>query len=169
MNLTNCQLSQQRNRCTSFSFFVNVFVNLKFNFRPYSDFIFGGRNRRPKAENFRFRPKVSAFGRPLNSLPEKNLPWGTKGKFLKKKFFWKNLVWPFWPVRNANRKNGLAFYSTPWEPRNPHPVYNLGSSWSSPFDDYSGFQQTPGMPILLQHSVYVEASLSNWLVCRLTS
>ena len=22
------------------------------------------------------------------------------------------------------------------------------------FDDYPGFQQTPGMPILLQHSVY---------------
>ena len=40
-------------------------IILKFNFRPYSDFIFGGRNRRPKAENFRFRPKVSAFGRPL--------------------------------------------------------------------------------------------------------
>ena len=42
---------------------------------------------------------------------------GTKVNFWKKNFFWKNLVWPFWPVRNANRKNGLAFYSTPWEPK----------------------------------------------------
>ena len=35
---------------------------LKFIFRPYSDLNFGGRNRRPKAENFRFRPKISASG-----------------------------------------------------------------------------------------------------------
>ena len=34
-------------------------------FRPYSAFTFGGRNRKPKAENFRFRPKVSASGIPL--------------------------------------------------------------------------------------------------------
>ena len=42
---------------------------------------------------------------------------GPKEIFWKIFFFWKNLVWPFWPVRNANRKNGLAFYSTPWEPK----------------------------------------------------
>ena len=34
-------------------------------FRPYSAFNFGGRNRKPKAENFPFRPKVSASGIPL--------------------------------------------------------------------------------------------------------
>ena len=34
-------------------------------FRPYSAFTFGGRNRKPKAENFRFWPKVSASGIPL--------------------------------------------------------------------------------------------------------
>ena len=34
-------------------------------FRPYSAFNFGGRNRRPKAENFQFRPKISASGIPL--------------------------------------------------------------------------------------------------------
>ena len=28
-----------------------------------------------------------SFGPPKGSSPEKNLPWGTKGKFLKKKFF----------------------------------------------------------------------------------
>ena len=51
----------------------NIFVNLKgcleksltFDFRPYSAFIFGGRNRKPNSENFRFRPKVSASGIPL--------------------------------------------------------------------------------------------------------
>jgi hypothetical protein len=26
----------------------------------------------------------------------------------------------------ANRKNGLVFYSTFWEDRNPHPLYNVG-------------------------------------------
>ena len=36
-------------------------------FRPYSAFTFGGRNRKPKAENFRFRPKVSASGIPLEN------------------------------------------------------------------------------------------------------
>ena len=35
-------------------------------FRPYSAFNFGGRNRKPKAENFRFWPKVSASGIPLH-------------------------------------------------------------------------------------------------------
>ena len=39
--------------------------NLKFDFRPYSAFIFGSRNRRPNSENFRFRPKISASGIPL--------------------------------------------------------------------------------------------------------
>ena len=34
-------------------------------FRPYSAFTFGGRNQKPKAENFPFRPKVSASGIPL--------------------------------------------------------------------------------------------------------
>ena len=34
-------------------------------FRPYSAFNFGSRNRKPKAENFPFRPKVSASGIPL--------------------------------------------------------------------------------------------------------
>ena len=34
-------------------------------FRPYSAFNFGGRNRKPEAENFWFRPKVSASGIPL--------------------------------------------------------------------------------------------------------
>ena len=34
-------------------------------FRPYSAFNFGGRNRKLKAENFPFRPKVSASGIPL--------------------------------------------------------------------------------------------------------
>ena len=51
----------------------NIFVNLtghleknlKFDFRPYSAFIFGSRNRRPNSENFRFRPKISASGIPL--------------------------------------------------------------------------------------------------------
>ena len=47
----------------------NIFVNLekilKFDFRPYSAFKFGGRNRKPNSENFRFRPKVSASGIPL--------------------------------------------------------------------------------------------------------
>ena len=47
----------------------NIFVNLekilKFDFRPYSAFKFGGRNRKPNSENFRFRPKISASGRPL--------------------------------------------------------------------------------------------------------
>jgi hypothetical protein len=42
---------------------------LKFDFRPYSAFKFGGRNRRPKAENFRFGPKISASGIPLISFP----------------------------------------------------------------------------------------------------
>jgi hypothetical protein len=37
---------------------------LRFDIRPYSAFKFGGRNRRPKAENFRFRPKISASGIP---------------------------------------------------------------------------------------------------------
>ena len=36
-----------------------------FDFRPYSAFKFGGRYQRPKAENFRFRPKISASGIPL--------------------------------------------------------------------------------------------------------
>ena len=38
---------------------------LKFDIRPYSAFNFGGRNRKPKAENFHFWPKVSASGIPL--------------------------------------------------------------------------------------------------------
>ena len=38
---------------------------LKFDIRPFSAFTFGGRNRRPKAENFRFRPKILASGIPL--------------------------------------------------------------------------------------------------------
>ena len=43
--------------------------NLKFDFRPYSAFKFGGQNRRPNNENFRFRPKISASGIPL--FPDK--------------------------------------------------------------------------------------------------
>ena len=35
---------------------------------------------------------------------------------MKKNFFLENLAWPFRPVRNANRKNGLTFYSSPWKP-----------------------------------------------------
>ena len=38
--------------------------NIKY-IRPYSAFNFGGQNRRPKAENLRFGPKVSASGIPL--------------------------------------------------------------------------------------------------------
>ena len=34
-------------------------------FQPYSAFNFGGRNRKAKAENFPFRPKVLASGIPL--------------------------------------------------------------------------------------------------------
>ena len=41
---------------------------LKFDFLPYSAFIFGGRNQRPKAENLRFWPKISASGIPLVGL-----------------------------------------------------------------------------------------------------
>ena len=41
---------------------------LKFDFRPYSAFIFGGRNRRPNSENFRFRPQISASGIPLQKI-----------------------------------------------------------------------------------------------------
>ena len=37
-------------------------------FWPYSAYNFGGRNRKPKAENFPFRPKVSASGIPLPYL-----------------------------------------------------------------------------------------------------
>ena len=44
-----------------------------------------------------------------------------------------------WRARNANRKKGLVFYSTPWEPRNPHPIYNLEPSWTSPFGSYLNF------------------------------
>ena len=73
------------------------------------------------------------FGPPKGSLPEKNLPWGTKGKILEKKNFLENLDGPFRLVRNANRKNGLAFYFTPWEPRNlPRPLYPWAKG-SSPF------------------------------------
>ena len=38
---------------------------VKFDFRPYSAFKFGSRNRKPNSENFRFRPKISASGIPL--------------------------------------------------------------------------------------------------------
>ena len=38
---------------------------MKLDIRPYSAFNFGGRNRKPKGENFRFRPKISASGMPL--------------------------------------------------------------------------------------------------------
>ena len=41
---------------------------MKFDFLPYSAFIFGGRNQRPKAENLRFWPKISASGIPLVGL-----------------------------------------------------------------------------------------------------
>ena len=34
-------------------------------FRPYSAFTFGGRNRKPKGENFPFWPKDRNSGRPL--------------------------------------------------------------------------------------------------------
>ena len=39
-------------------------------FRPYSAFNFGGRNRRPKAENFPFWPKGRNSGIPLQKYPQ---------------------------------------------------------------------------------------------------
>jgi hypothetical protein len=41
---------------------------LQFDIRPFSGFKFGGRNQRLKAENVRFRPKISASGIPLELL-----------------------------------------------------------------------------------------------------
>ena len=58
---------------------------------------------------------------------------GYQRKNFEKKNYWENLARPFWPVCNANRKNGLTFYSTPWEPRNlPRPPYSW-TRWSGPF------------------------------------
>ena len=42
---------------------------LQFDIRPFSAFKFGGRNRRPKAENVRFQPKISASGILLQKFP----------------------------------------------------------------------------------------------------
>ena len=67
-------------------------------FRPYSAFTFGGQNRKPKAENFRFRPKVSASGIPLVLISEsffiskkcaKSLFWTPKENMLRK------VIWHF--------------------------------------------------------------------------
>ena len=63
--------------------------NVKFDFRPYSAFKFGGRNRRPKAENFRFWPKISASGIPLHWQDGKwNKSVATFTSFFSFRFFW---------------------------------------------------------------------------------
>jgi hypothetical protein len=41
----------------------------------------------------RFFQKKKSFGPSKGSLPEKNLPWGTKGKFLKKKNIFFGKIW----------------------------------------------------------------------------
>ena len=51
-------------------------------FRPYSAFTFGGRNRKPKVENFPFWPKDRNSGIPLQNLQRKK-EVGIKGKTFK--------------------------------------------------------------------------------------
>ena len=80
---------------------------------------------------FFFFFKIFTFGPPKGSLPEEN-----PKENVSKKNFWKKTTMPCRSAHNANRKNGLVHFFTPWEPRNPHPVYNLGCSWTSPFKVY---------------------------------
>ena len=55
--------------CDSLNFLQErAFLEFRLEFRPYSAFTFGGRNRRPKGENFPFWPKDRNSGRPLFQL-----------------------------------------------------------------------------------------------------
>jgi hypothetical protein len=51
------------------------------------------------------------------------------------------------------------FASFPWKLVNIYRIARIGQN----IDDYPGFQQIPGMPILLQHSVYLLKTVSKWM------
>ena len=70
--IQSCFNLTYQNVYNSFQFNSPFRKNLKFDFRPYSAFKFGGRNWRPKAENFRFRLKISASGIPLQKRAPSN-------------------------------------------------------------------------------------------------
>ena len=41
-----------------------------------------------------------------------------------------------------------------WEGRNPYPLYNLGTCWKGPFDDYPDFQQKARGCNNIRHNVF---------------
>ena len=94
------------------------------------------------------------------------IPLGDKRKIFERKKTLENLAWPFRQVRNAIRKNGLTFYSTPWEPRNlPRPLYPHPKSLS-PFDVFPVFQEITAYCKITLYSVvsYKLSSSGKWTV-----
>ena len=94
----------------------------------------------------------------INPTNPRTNPWNFGGNCSafdggwKTQFFWVG----HFKKKFAKKKN--IFASFPWKLVNIHRIARTGQN----FDDYPGFQQTPGMPILLQHSV--SHRLSAWKI-----